>query len=313
MKVCYFIQTHKNPEQIYRLVRTIKKSSPAAQILIGHDFINSHLDLLPLQDLTDIHLLTGEFPVLRGDFSLLQPYLNAVNWLFEHNSDFDWLIYLSGQDYPTQPPSKIEKFLAQTNYDGFIRYWNVFSPESPWGKARAWKRYYCQYNRLPEQMTASLKAIYEVVKFFKIQKLIPLQFFLTYGSLIGFPAKSTPFTENFFCYGGAQWHTLSKKCVQFLKNYIDENKEVVDYYKKTVLPDESLVQTILVNSNFFNLCNDDKRYYDNHERPGGHAQVLTIKNYSTITNGNFHFARKFDIDQDFKILDMLDDLIFQNE
>jgi hypothetical protein len=45
MNFCYFIQTHKNSEQIYRLVNCIKRSSPRAEI-IGHD---AHIQYLPLE------------------------------------------------------------------------------------------------------------------------------------------------------------------------------------------------------------------------------------------------------------------------
>lgn len=192
MKVCYFIQTHKNPEQIYRLVRTIKRSSPTAGIVIGHDFTSCSLDITPLQDLEDIHLLKIEFRAIRGDFSLLQPYLMAIDWLVETKFEFDWLVYLSGQDYPTQTPSIFEAFLATTNYDGFIRYWDVFSPQSPWRKEKALRRYYCQYYRLPDSMQNVLEFISKTIKSFKLEKVVPMQFFLTYGSLIGFQSRSHP-------------------------------------------------------------------------------------------------------------------------
>jgi hypothetical protein len=75
MKICYFIQTHQNPHQIYRLVRTIKRSSPDALILINHNFNGCDLGLTPLQDLSDIHLLQNQEYLIRGDFSCqVQPY-----------------------------------------------------------------------------------------------------------------------------------------------------------------------------------------------------------------------------------------------
>lgn len=315
MKVCYFIQTHKNPAQIYRLVRTIKKSSPHAQILIGHDFTASQLDISPLMDLEDVHLIKGKRAV-RGDFSLIQPYFNAVNWLFEHQSDFEWLVYLSGQDYPTQPVSKTEEFFSKTEYDGFIRYWDVLSDQSIWGKGRAWKRYFCQYYRFPQWTQPLLKLGSQAVKlrkkitFNRVRGLIPdFQFFLTYGSLVGIPAKKTPFNQEFICYGGYQWHSLSRTCVQYIQDYINKNPNTINFYKKTVVPDESIVQTILVNSGLFNLCNDDKRYFDTYEQFEGHARLLTSQDYSMLTNNGFQFARKFDMQQDTTILDMLDQVV----
>lgn len=69
MKVCYFIQTHKNPEQIYRLVRIIKHSSPTAKILINHNFEHSYLDISPIKNLLDVHLLKNDFRLIRANFS----------------------------------------------------------------------------------------------------------------------------------------------------------------------------------------------------------------------------------------------------
>lgn len=107
------------------MVRTIKKSTPDAQIIIGHDFTNTKLDITPLEKLSNIHLLAGKKKSIRGDFSLIRPDLNAINWLCDRNDDFDWLIYISGQDYPTQSPARMESFLKTTEYDGFIEYWDI--------------------------------------------------------------------------------------------------------------------------------------------------------------------------------------------
>jgi hypothetical protein len=147
MKVLYLIQTSKNPEQIYRLVRTIKKSSPGSFILISHDFIGCDLDTKPLEDLSEVEVLRLGGRGGRGDFSMIQGYQDAVDWVFNHQIEFDWLINLSGQDYPTQPLPKIEKFLSETIYDGFLQYFEAFSQQVPWGINESLDRYLYQYWR----------------------------------------------------------------------------------------------------------------------------------------------------------------------
>jgi hypothetical protein len=42
----------------------------------------------------------------------------------------------------------------------------------------------------------------------------------------------------------------------------------------------------------------------------GSPRTLTIQDYATITNGKFHLARQFDLNQDAEIMDKLDALIF---
>jgi hypothetical protein len=146
MKVCYFIQAHNYPEQVHRLVRTIKKSSPNSLIVIGYDFTNSSINMNALKDLSDVFLLKSNFIIKRGEFSMLQPYLNVIDWLFKENLEFDWLVYLSGQDYPIQSVNEIEKKLLETKYDGFIQYCDLLSPENDWN----WKdRYFYQYYTFP--------------------------------------------------------------------------------------------------------------------------------------------------------------------
>lgn len=307
VKICYFIQTHQNPDQIYRLIRTIKRSSPHAQILINHNFNRCNLDLTPLQDLSDIHLLHNQEYLIRGDFSCqVQPYLNAVNWLFENNSDFDWLINLTGQDYPTQPLEETENFLAKTDSDGFIRYWDIFADEIPWDRDKGFKRYYCIYWRVPGKFSYLFLKNFQQLAI--VKKMTWLKFYLTYGPLLGIPCRSTPFNNEFICYGGLAWYTLSRKCVEYIKNFVDSHPEFVAHYQRTVVPEESFVQTILVNSKSFNLVNDDRRYIDYRGAVAGSPRTLTIQDYATITNGNFHFARKFDLKQDAEILDQLDAL-----
>ncbi len=63
---------------------------------------------------------------------------------------------------------------------------------------------------------------------------------------------------------------------------------------------------VLVNSRLFNLCNDCKRYFDFSTTYHGHPRILTTNDYPSLVKSNAHFARKFDIDQDSKILDLLD-------
>ena len=124
MKVCYFIQTHKNSEQIYRLVRTIKTSSPDSLVIISHDFSGCKLEPSSLDDLQGIKIIPSKGG--RGSFSIIQAYLAAIEWLLQNNINFDWFINIYGQDYPIQPISEIEYFLDKTSYDGFIEYFKVF-------------------------------------------------------------------------------------------------------------------------------------------------------------------------------------------
>jgi len=304
MRVCYFIQSHKNPEQICRLVRVIKTSSPDSQVLINHDFSTSYLDFRSLNNFSRIDIIKRNKPARRGDSSILDIYLNAIKWLFKHNSDFDWLISLSGQDYPTRPISEIENFLAKTEYDGFIRYHDLLAEESAWSQKNI-QRFFAQYIQMPQSTNWLLKKYSGRIKR-HTPFIVKWQF-----SALGLETK-TPFNQKFRCYRGWYWNTLSRACVKFLMKYLREHPEILRYYRRTIGPEESLIQSVLVNSQWFNLCNDNKRYVEYPLELRGYAKLLTVEDYSKITSGDFHFARRFDIEQDSKILDMLDAKVLNN-
>lgn len=306
MKVCYLLQSHKNPEQIHRLVRIIKKSSPDSEVLVSHDFSNCNLDKTVLRNLSGVHVISGKGG--RGDFSIVQGYLDAVDWLLSHQIEFDWLINISGQDYPIQPLPQVENFLAQTSYDGFLEYFKVFSEQSHWSLREGQTRYLYRYHKLgfgltewQRQILTPLKIINYIQPFFRIN--------IAYD-LIGVRA-SAPFNDTFICYGGSYFCTLSRKCIEYIYNFHQSHTEIVDYYKQVCVSDESFIQTVLMNSRLFNLCNDGKRYFDFSKTRNGRPQSLTINDYPALMESNAHFARKFDIAQDSEILDLLDTIILQ--
>lgn len=311
MKVLYFIQTHKNPEQIYRLVQIIRKSSPESYILISHDFTACNLDTKPIKKIPGVEVLRLNGKGGRGDFSMIQGYLDAVGWLLSRNIKFDWFINLSGQDYPTQPLSQIEQFLAQTKYDGFLDYFEAFSDydQNIWGMEEGRSRYLYQYWR-SGIFVSSRSLLGKILNRFKIvfnniQSLIRI--YLCFDCLmVGWRAKNHPFHENFICYGGYYFNTLSKDCVQYMYDFYRQNTQTVEYFKKTCVPVESFVQTVLVNSKLFNLCNDSKRYFDFYKCKDGSPRTLTFQDYPILIKNSIHFARKFEITRDSKILDQLE-------
>ncbi len=317
IKILYIIQTFKSPEQIQRLVQIIKRSSPSSEIIISHDYTVSHLDEKPLQGLgAQVLKLNGKGG--RGDFSMLQGYLDAIGWAYDHQIQFDWVINLSGQDYPTQPLSVIEQFLELTEYDGFLEHFEAFSDakENPWGSREGRSRYLYQYWRsglVISNQTIQSKALGRLeVAIAKIQPF--LRIFSIYDCLmVGTNAHSPIFDRKFSCYGGSYYHALSSKCVKYLYNFSQENPQIVNYYRRTVCPNESFLQTILINSNLFNFCNDCKRYLDfASENDSSRPRTLSAQDYPAIVQNNIHFARKFEPNQDSKILDMLDARILQS-
>jgi hypothetical protein len=304
MKVCYLIQTYKNPEQVYRLIRTLKKGSPDSLIIVSHDFSHCSIDVADLPDLSGVMVFPGQGG--RGDFCTTQRYLDTIDWLLSNNIDFDWLSNISAQDYPIQPLSQIDDFLSTTSYDGFIEHFEVFSKQSKWSFQEAYSRYFFKYKTFDlNNWQKKLLKPFKLINY--LQRLLRINFSY-YQPILGWKI-SPPFNDKFICYGGYFFCTLSRKCVQYLYEFTQANPDVVDYYRNVCVPEESILQTLLVNSQLFNLCNDSKRYSDFRNSKHGAPRIFTTNDYPELVQSDAHFARKFDLDQDKNILDLLDQKI----
>jgi hypothetical protein len=299
--VCYFIQSHRDPEQIYRLVRTLRRGSPQARIVVQHNFAACDLDVSPLAGLPHTWLLPVSRPQIRADYSCqVQPYLDLVDWLEREGIAYDWLINLSAQDYPVTPVGEIEAFLGTAAADGFLRHWDVESPASPWPRRKARARYRYHYRRLAPRAEPWLRALRPFTR------VLPLHVYLDYGPLLGVRALRTPFREGFRCYGGWAWFSLRRAAVLYLRDFLAAHPEVVRHYRATVVPEESIVQTVLANSGRFRLVDDDFRFIDYTRAVKGSPRTLSVADLPALASGRYHFARKFDLGVDREVLDRID-------
>mgnify|MGYP003373534639 CR=1 FL=1 len=129
---------------------------------------------------------------------------------------------------------------------------------------------------------------------------------LVYGVHLGVPARPPLFGSGLVCYGGYQWHNLRRAAVEHLVEATRPGQPIVEYFHRTLVPDEALVQTVLVNAGRFRLLDDTRRFADTHERPGGHARFLDMADAAACTDGRHDFARRFDATLSRDLLDWLD-------
>lgn len=300
MRVAYLVQTHRTPAQVIRLLGTLRRGSPGAVLVVAHDPAAEPLDPHALEEV-GAGLFRPDPRPCRGYWSMLTPYVQAVELLDRLGTSYDWLVYLSGQDYPVQPLAVSEARWAQGGYDGYLT-WMDAAAESPEGRRRQGRlRYLYQYGDLPR--AARLLPL--------LRKLNGLQpwwhVHLTYGPRLGHRASRTPFSAGFRPYWGSQWTTLHRACAERVAEVARTEPALVEYFARTICPDESFVQTVLGNDRRFRLCNDNLRFIDMQGSRDGRPRILRLADGPTLVTGGFAFARKFDVEVDAAILDWLDE------
>jgi hypothetical protein len=301
-RCCYYVQTHRDPEQIYRLVRSLRRGSPGSAILVLHDFGASDLDWTPLGDLDDVHLIRAAYRQVRGTWSgQAQPLLDAIAHLERAGIDYDWLVTLTGQDYPVMPLAAFEGRLRGSGSDGFLRFWDVDAAGTPWPRHKGRRRYWYQYRRLPPRWDRFLP----LAK--RLSRLVPgVHLSLDYGPNLGLRALRTPWRGGFRCYGGWTWVSLRREAARFLLQYLDAHPGLAAFYRRTMSPEESVVPTVLVNAARFRLENDDLRFIDYQRAVRGAPRTLSAEDLPALASGRYAFARKFEWSGCRELLDTID-------
>lgn len=301
MKICYFIQSHKTPKQIVRLVKSIQENSNNYHIIISHDFSSSTLDVTAFNKSSNINIIRRDKPARRGDSSILNIYIEVIDYLLQNQINFDWLVTLSGQDYPIQPITKFENFLKSTQYDGFMNYYDFADLKRPLEKKEdVMKRYTGQYIALPYWSKPLLNRLS------KIESFIPFLKIQAYFTMIGIKSWSTPFNKNFLPYRGYYWNTLSRECIIYFRNILESYPKILKYYQKTLAPEESIIATVLVNSKKFNFASNTIQYANFPQDLKGFAADIMTKDLFDLVQQNYFFARKFDLDKNPQIFDFID-------
>jgi hypothetical protein len=246
--------------------------------------------------------------------SLTYAYLDALEWIYTQNIEFDWLVNLTGQCYPTQPLKNLERYLENTKYDGFLENFELFSGVAPWPIEQCQDRYLYHYWNTkilfsPWQL-AMAKPLAVTIN--KIQNMIRLHWIDNKEFIIG-KRVSTPFNQNFIGYGGSYFHVLSAKCVGTLLSYLKSStgRKLVKFYERTLIPDESIFQTVLVNDRTFEFCARNMHYISWSSSNGGRPNIILPDHIKQIIESDdVFFARKFDAEINDEVLSMLDERIF---
>lgn len=299
MRVAYFVHSHRGPRQVERLLVALRRGSPDALLVVGHCPAGEPLDAAVLDSLGALHFAHRR-QCQRGYWSLLEPYFDAVELLSRQSGDYEWLVYLSGQDYPIRPLAELEAMLASSSYDGYLTFRPVSAP-SPDGRRRQGRvRYLYRYFDLPGYgaVLRFLRPLNKLQNVFNVH--------LTYGPRLGIRAQYPGAASGQAPFCGSQWTTLRRRGAERLLATARCSGSVVDHFKRTVVPDEAFAQTVLIHDGSFALCNDDLRFVDFQSSRDGHPRILTSADCSALVAGGYHFARKFDLEIDAAALDWLD-------
>jgi hypothetical protein len=292
--VAYLVLSHTLPEQVLRLVRTLRDLSPDSPVLVHHNPRFTQLDATPLGA-----TMVDPLPVVDwGRRSQLEMLLRGLATALR-TADWDWLTVVSGQDYPVRPPAAIARDLAATAYDGFVEGHLVAPPSWRRDGGDDWaRRYFYAWREVPEPGPLLRRAVTAARPLLTLRDLPS-------GVMLGHRAR-TPFGAAVPCRRGADWLTLTRRCAGIVVDAATTRPRLHDHFlRRALISTEAYAQTVLHAHGGLRLSGDVRRFTA-WDAGSAHPRLLRLGDLDAMTGSGADFARKFDHTADRRVLDELD-------
>lgn len=276
MRLTYLVLAHRYPDQVVRLIRRL--ATPSSSFLLHWDARSSASDL--------DHIVTAIGPDVRlrlvprvkcywGTYSIVDAILAGLHQACTQGDSFDYLVLMSGQDYPIKSTDRIEEFFVKKDGGSIIHH--LPFPMPHWddgGWDRVGLRHY------PPGNHAYIRT--------RLAKSV-------------LPRRTFP--ESLRPYGGAHLWALARDAAFYLDDYSRSHPDILRYFELVRFPCEIYIQSVLGNAPFADSLQNDTLHFEEWDRDG---LVLLNSDMPSLSSTWHLFARKFDCTVDCGVLDEID-------
>ena len=129
MKIAYLIIAHTDPNQVLRLIHSLRSSR--AFFVIHIDKRAGEEVYGPLRDYAATHpelILTKRYRCYWGQFGIANAMIECIKLAIRANRHFDYAVLLSGRDYPIKNAEQIAAFFEQNKGKEFMESFPLAKP-----------------------------------------------------------------------------------------------------------------------------------------------------------------------------------------
>lgn len=229
MKVCYLILAHNNFRHLDRLIKALADEGSSFYIHIDKKVEETYI---PSSE--KVSVIPERVDINWGGFSMIDATLALLNYGIAHSPNADYYMLISGVDYPIRSKEFLYNLLEKGQ-----EYIDLAAVPVPYKPVERYEYYYFDYDRR-NLKHYNPKFLAEVLlKKFKIKRKAP-----------------------FKIYAGTQWFALTRACVQYVLDTVNKDKRYIDFFRRTLVPDEAFFQTVVGNSPFYERTASSLTYTD---------------------------------------------------
>jgi hypothetical protein len=284
-KIAYLVLAHANCQHFKHLIQRL--DSPNAHFFVHIDKKSEQAKFaMPKQK--RLHFAQNRFSIHWGEFTIVSAALELMKLALNSKEQFDYLVLLSGVDYPLRSSRYIEHFFSEKRGEEFIAF---YSMDGGYGSKPLYRltRYVPRSDQIDDP-----------------KRLRQLR---NEGISAGRDYQQGLGGLKPFC--GSAWWALTAEACRYILEFVECEKEIVEFFHHTLIPDEMFFQTILGNSPFKDRLSRCPSYND-WSAGGAHPAQITSEHLSLFASEAFArrellFARKFS-DESEVLLSKIDEI-----
>lgn len=296
MNIAYIISAYRLPVLLVRLVDRI--DVPGASILIHVDARSpdSVYNAMtgPLEGRPNVTFLPRH-PCRWGDFGHVAATLKGLQALQASGRPFDYVVLLTGQDYPLKSNAAIAAALDNAGGRVFLDWMPI--PSGKWtdgGLDRVEHWHFRLGRRTFAVPGAPFRRTRVGAAWSRAARLLRLR--------RAFPTGMRPF-------GGSSYWMMPADCARHVTDFVRDRPDYVRFFRRVLVPDEIFFHTIVMNSRFRDCVDGNPLRYIDWDDDADHPKVLTRDDVPTLMATPALFGRKFDPGVDADVLDLIDTAI----
>jgi hypothetical protein len=303
MNLAYIFLVYKYPEQFCRLLKVLNSGSSDFFVHVDKkvniNIFKNHLQSLNIKNIKFIKRENGRW----GGIGVVEAAINGLVEAIGADKAYDQIILMTAQDYPIKKITYIHEFFEMNSGKSFFDYFPLPSD--------AWK--YRGLDRIEKSHLFFLGKLYSHPPYEQPGPITDRA--VQYTMKIIFPEKRI-YPHKMRPYGGSDWWSMSLNAANFTLKFLRERPDYMRFHKYSLIPSEGFFQTILLNSDddqiSSSVINNNLRYVDWSKR-GKNPAIITASYFDALVKSDRLFARKFDLNVDAKIVDMIDKEILNTE
>lgn len=242
MRVAYLVTAYRELRHLERLCGALAREDPSALVVVQFD-VGSPLAASATELEADVHLTRA--PIRWGDGSYVRALLDSLRGLMAE--PWDWVLVLSGQDYPLRPLAELHMLLERGTCTSYAPAYDRLPAAAPapdlvhrytyryWWARRPWPRALRALARRSDPIVSTLSG-----GRVRIQPRPRGD-----GPGVGIRRRRTIFSEARPCHMGSDYVAMQRDACASLLRLLDDEPEVLEHFAQSFVPSEALFASVL--------------------------------------------------------------------